>query len=133
MSWAAGRQTTRKEDIAYCLLGIFDIHMPTLYGEGDRAFARLQEEIMKAIADSMLLSWGYKQPWDDRREADIILAPVPASLKHCHDLVLSKLNGFPRPSFSMTQKGLVLTLPVRADGSHEHIVYAILACGPWQS
>lgn len=133
MSWAAGRQTTRKEDTAYCLLGIFDIHMPMLYGEGDRAFARLQEEIMKATDDSTLLSWGYKQPWDDRREADTILAPTPASFKHCYDLMPSKLNGFPRPSFSMTQKGLVLALPVRADGSHEHLVYAILACGPRQS
>jgi hypothetical protein len=41
--------------------------MPMLYGEGARAFARLQEEIMN-----------YKQPWDDRREAETILAPVPA-------------------------------------------------------
>ncbi|KAF8849377.1 HET-domain-containing protein [Acephala macrosclerotiorum] len=133
MSWAARRHTTRKEDIAYCLLGIFDIHMPMLYGEGNRAFARLQEEIMKATDDSTLLSWGYKQPWDDRRETDDILALIPASFEHCRDLTPSKLNGFPRPSFSMTQKGLELTLPVRADESHKHIVYAILACGPRQS
>ncbi|EWG54306.1 hypothetical protein FVEG_12554 [Fusarium verticillioides 7600] len=32
LSWAAGRQTTRVEDIAYCLLGICNIHMPMLYG-----------------------------------------------------------------------------------------------------
>ena len=36
-SWAATRETTRKEDMAYCLLGIFDIHMPLLYGEGEEA------------------------------------------------------------------------------------------------
>jgi hypothetical protein len=130
MSWAAGRQTTRKEDMAYCLLGLFDIHMPMLYGEGDRAFARLQEEIMKATDDSTLLSWGYKSSWDDRREVDTILAPIPASFENCCGLVPSKLNGFPRPSFSMTQKGLVVSLPVRADRNHEHIIYAILACGP---
>jgi hypothetical protein len=47
MSWAAGRQTTRIEDMAYCLLGIFDINMPMIYGEGSRAFIRLQEEILK--------------------------------------------------------------------------------------
>ncbi|KIM98685.1 hypothetical protein OIDMADRAFT_66246, partial [Oidiodendron maius Zn] len=47
MSWASSRKTTRTEDIAYCLLGIFDIHMPLLYGEGKRAFRRLQEEILK--------------------------------------------------------------------------------------
>jgi hypothetical protein len=47
MSWASRRETTREEDIAYCLLGIFSINMPLLYGEGQKAFLRLQEEIMK--------------------------------------------------------------------------------------
>jgi hypothetical protein len=42
MSWAAGRQTTREEDAAYCLQGIFNVFMPTIYGEGcEHAFARL--------------------------------------------------------------------------------------------
>ncbi|EUC43529.1 hypothetical protein COCMIDRAFT_50334, partial [Bipolaris oryzae ATCC 44560] len=45
MSWASQRDTTRTEDMTYCLLGIFNINMPLLYGEGDRAFHRLQEEI----------------------------------------------------------------------------------------
>ncbi|CAG8975659.1 hypothetical protein HYALB_00012317 [Hymenoscyphus albidus] len=48
MSWAARRTTTRAEDMAYCLLGLFDISMPLLYGEGgQKAFIRLQEEILK--------------------------------------------------------------------------------------
>jgi hypothetical protein len=42
MSWASARTTTRIEDMAYCLLGLFSINMPLLYGEGDRAFIRLQ-------------------------------------------------------------------------------------------
>ena len=46
MSWAAYRKTTLPEDAAYCLLGLFEIHMPLLYGEGERAFIRLQEEIL---------------------------------------------------------------------------------------
>jgi hypothetical protein len=58
MSWAAHRKTTRPEDRAYCLLGIFDIHMPLLYGEGSRAFLRLQEEIMKVAVDQSLFIWG---------------------------------------------------------------------------
>ncbi|KAK0643985.1 heterokaryon incompatibility protein-domain-containing protein [Cercophora newfieldiana] len=57
MSWAAGRQTTRVEDLAYCLLGIFDINFPLLYGEGTKAFRRLQEEIMKQTSDMSLLAW----------------------------------------------------------------------------
>ncbi len=57
MSWAAGRKTTRLEDRAYSLLGIFDIHMPMLYGEGLRAFRRLQEEIIKQTDDFSILAW----------------------------------------------------------------------------
>jgi Heterokaryon incompatibility protein (HET) len=48
MSWAAKRKTTRKEDKAYSLLGIFDVHMPLIYGEGKKAFIRLKEEIDKS-------------------------------------------------------------------------------------
>jgi hypothetical protein len=40
MSWAANRQTTKIEGMAYCLLGIFDIQMPSLYGKGQAAFTR---------------------------------------------------------------------------------------------
>jgi hypothetical protein len=59
MSWAAKRRTTRVEDIAYCLLGIFGINMSLLYGEGKRAFQRLQHKIMKAYPeDQTLFAWG---------------------------------------------------------------------------
>lgn len=59
MSWAAKRSTSRTEDLAYCLLGIFDVNMPLLYGEGKKAFRRLQEEIMKANpTDHTLFAWG---------------------------------------------------------------------------
>ncbi|KAJ3005176.1 hypothetical protein NUW54_g4461 [Trametes sanguinea] len=58
MSWASTRQTTRLEDQAYSLLGIFGISMPTIYGEGEEAFRRLQEEIMKRSSDRTLLVWG---------------------------------------------------------------------------
>lgn len=58
MSWAATRQTTRVEDQAYSLLGIFGINMPTLYGEGEQAFRRLQEEILRKIPDQTMFAWG---------------------------------------------------------------------------
>ncbi|KZM22047.1 uncharacterized protein EKO05_0007853 [Ascochyta rabiei] len=57
MSWAAHRLTTRVEDLAYCLLGLFDIQMPLLYGEGNKAFIRLQEEILKTTDDYSLFAW----------------------------------------------------------------------------
>ncbi|KAJ4127292.1 hypothetical protein NW765_017244 [Fusarium oxysporum] len=63
-SWAASRQTTRREDRAYSLLGLFNIHMPLLYGEKDRAFYRLQEEIIKEGEDASLLAWAYTEADD---------------------------------------------------------------------
>ncbi|KAK4159409.1 heterokaryon incompatibility protein-domain-containing protein, partial [Cladorrhinum sp. PSN259] len=59
MAWASGRQTTRIEDRAYSLLGLFDINMPLLYGEGDKAFQRLQHEIMRKSDDCTILAWSH--------------------------------------------------------------------------
>jgi hypothetical protein len=66
MRWASRRQTTRPEDTAYCLLGIFDVHMPLIYGEGVKAFRRLQEEIMKTTGDLSIFAWG--DPLENPRE-----------------------------------------------------------------
>ena len=57
MSWAANREATRIEDIAYSLLGIFDLNMPLLYGEEEKAFRRLQEEIIRTTNDLTILAW----------------------------------------------------------------------------
>nr|VWO95729.1 Alcohol dehydrogenase 1 [Ganoderma boninense] len=57
MSWASERSTTRVEDEAYCLMGLFNVHMPTIYGEGRQAFQRLQQEIMKQSIDTSLFAW----------------------------------------------------------------------------
>ena len=58
MSFAAHRTTSREEDMAYCLLGLFDITMPLPYGEGAfRAFQRLQMEIIELSSDESLFAW----------------------------------------------------------------------------
>lgn len=57
MSWAAHRQATRVEDPAYSLLGLFDITMTTLYGEGERAFLSLQKKIIKTTDDISIFAW----------------------------------------------------------------------------
>ena len=54
ISWAESRDTKRKEDKAYSLMGIFDIHMPLIYGEGKKAFIRLHEEISKSSKSQLL-------------------------------------------------------------------------------
>ncbi|KAI0440048.1 heterokaryon incompatibility protein-domain-containing protein [Xylaria telfairii] len=58
LSWASKRETTRPEDVAYSLLGIFNVNMPLLYGEGRNAFIRLQEEIINHVHDHSILAWG---------------------------------------------------------------------------
>ena len=62
MSWASHRVTTRTEDTAYCLIGIFDVNMPMLYGEGQKAFFRLQEEIIKHSDDHTIFAWPINRP-----------------------------------------------------------------------
>lgn len=59
MSWASSRETTKEEDMAYCLLGIFDVNIPLLYGEGGQAFQRLQMEILQHRFDPTLLAWNF--------------------------------------------------------------------------
>ena len=77
MSWAAMRQTTHIEDMAYCLLGLFDVHMPLLDGEGRKAFRRLQEKILKKTDDLSLLAW-YPEGPRKREEIREIWARIPA-------------------------------------------------------
>ncbi|KAL2689962.1 hypothetical protein Neosp_004027 [[Neocosmospora] mangrovei] len=57
MGWMAHRETARPEDMAYSLMGIFGINMPILYGEGNKAFLRLQEEVLKKSGDQSILVW----------------------------------------------------------------------------
>ncbi|KAH6894580.1 heterokaryon incompatibility protein-domain-containing protein [Thelonectria olida] len=61
MSWASRRETTREEDIAYCLFGLFDVNLPLLYGEGENAFARLQEEIIRRNDDQSILAFSQQR------------------------------------------------------------------------
>jgi hypothetical protein len=72
MSWASKRKTSRMEDIAYCLLGIFGVNMPLLYGEGQRAFTRLQEEIIKRSDDESIFVWYV----DDQQEERLLVSKL---------------------------------------------------------
>ncbi|KAH6693391.1 heterokaryon incompatibility protein-domain-containing protein [Leptodontidium sp. MPI-SDFR-AT-0119] len=66
-SWAAHRQVTQEEDEAYSLLGLFQIHMPMLYGEGrGRAFARLQEAIYLSTCDDSIFLFCYSPHIDSQ-------------------------------------------------------------------
>lgn len=56
MRWASKRHTTREEDTAYCLMGLFDVNMPLLYGEGSKSFIRLQENMLQDCKDHSILA-----------------------------------------------------------------------------
>ena len=139
MSWASRRQTKRTEDMAYCLLGknpfgleplesytngaqyysgIFMVNMPLLYGEGQRAFIRLQEEIMKSNDDHSLFAWVC--PLEDPAARGIhgLLADTPAWFDKSAKAA-PYIDSRDRDPFSMTNKGLSIRLefPEQPPGS----------------
>ncbi|KAF5591535.1 beta transducin [Fusarium subglutinans] len=105
MSWAADRVTTRKEDSAYSLMGIFGINMPLLYGEGDKAFYRLQEEIMRVSDDHSIFAW------KAITSRGGLLAPTPAAFKHSGDIIpWNPFTPYNSP-FTITNKGVHMEAP----------------------
>ncbi|KAF4960680.1 hypothetical protein FGADI_759 [Fusarium gaditjirri] len=123
MSWASKRETTRTEDAAYSLLGIFGINMPLLYGEGPNAFLRLQQEIMKHSDDQTLLAWSFHE--DDPEESGV-LATSPAAFSKCEDFIPCNV-GTPTPPFQITNKGLRIDMPISSDG-FTYGTYGLLQC-----
>ncbi|KAL1791761.1 hypothetical protein ACET3X_009512 [Alternaria dauci] len=112
MSWAANRQTTRPEDVAYCLLGLFQVNMPMLYGEGgEQAFIRLQEEIMRDRNDLSLFAWRARDESTHRG----ILARSPDEFAGLSSLKLEQDIKF-NPEFAMSNKGLRINTSLRLAG-----------------
>jgi len=83
MSWAWNRKTSRVEDTAYCLLGIFDVNMPLLYGERGKAFTRLQEEIIRTSTDESIFAWHDSRVGFDKYR-DILADTHWDNLRSCH-------------------------------------------------
>ena len=83
MSWVSGRCTSRLEDMAYCMLGIFDVNMPLLYGEGTKAFMRLQLEIIRKSDDESIFAWRRSLGRDflewERHQVDTVLHTLPSN------------------------------------------------------
>lgn len=109
MSWAAGRRATKIEDIAYSLLGIFDVNMPMLYGEGDKAFIRLQEEIMKRSPDQSVLVW-------TSASTRTLLASAPSDYRPGF-----KMDPSTRKSFALNNLGLEIELSLRMVGFNTYV------------
>ncbi|KAH8679676.1 heterokaryon incompatibility protein-domain-containing protein [Tricladium varicosporioides] len=109
MSWAARRETTRPEDQAYCLMGLFSVNMPVIYGEGAKnAFYRLQIEILSRSEDESIFAWR-----DERYGFGGHLAESVSAFKHSGDVaVISKSSWKSRAPISMTNKGLQIEIEV---------------------
>ncbi|OJZ84693.1 hypothetical protein ASPFODRAFT_690172 [Aspergillus luchuensis CBS 106.47] len=123
MSWAAKRRTSKMEDEAYCLLGLFDVHMPILYGEGKSAFIRLQEEIIKSSDDHTIFAWNY---CDIEQESQYtVLAPSSSCF-------LKNVVQWSRPRnsgpYAMTNRGLHISLPVIYQNRPKDSCFALLDC-----
>ncbi|KAI1124681.1 hypothetical protein F5Y10DRAFT_248845 [Nemania abortiva] len=114
MSWASKRTTSREEDMAYCLLGIFDVNMSLIYGERSKAFRRLQEAISRENpVDHSIYAWGEivrspswvisddDQIWGSKpmeynpaladRELFGLLAESPADFMHSGQIVRARM------------------------------------------
>lgn len=109
-SWASLRQTTRAEDMAYCLLGLVDVNMPMLYGEGHKAFYRLQLEIIKHQNDHTVFAWNSQK--HHSQLSTTILAPSPAAFESSarfHPITTHRPAA--ALTYEMTNNGLRLSLP----------------------
>ena len=110
MSWASCRKTSRGEDLAYCLLGLFDINMPLLYGEGaDKAFYRLQSEILRTSTDESIFAW--TTPWTKPWEISGLFAPHPKKFADSGDYEPIASHPNPRPHYTLTNRGLQMSIP----------------------
>ena len=135
MYWASKRETTRVEDRAYSLMGLFGVNMPLLYGEGENAFRRLQLEILKVSTDHSLFAW--KGDGTERG----LLARSPIEFADCNGICEMNDN-WPKPPYSMTNRGLRINLhlkwippdcgyydkPRECGGQGQLIILAILDC-----
>ena len=127
MSWASKRQTTRVEDMAYSLMGIFDVNMPLLYGEGKKAFTRLQHEIVKISNDESLFAWK-----DDGLLESGLFAQSPKAFTESGEVVRisSDHRGYiHRAPYTVTNRGLAIEALASCDSRSTSILdqrFAIL-------
>ncbi|KAL2075931.1 hypothetical protein VTL71DRAFT_874 [Oculimacula yallundae] len=127
MSWASSRKTTREEDVAYSLLGIFGVHIPLLYGEGGiHAFIRLQEELLRTTNDHSIFLWDFIQGTDKWSIYHHALAPSPIHFQNGGDIVCCDF-GHSVSHSSVTNAGILIKLPILFPNDQPYIK-AVFQC-----
>lgn len=111
MSWAANRHTSRVEDFAYCLFGIFDVNLPLIYGEGEKAFIRLQEAVAQENDDLSQLGWCSET---DDQEFRGVFAISPSDFRRCGNFRRVLDPAVRRTQFQMTNRGFHMNASLSA-------------------
>ncbi|MAD84300.1 MAG: hypothetical protein CL912_15155 [Deltaproteobacteria bacterium] len=112
MAWAANRQTEKVEDKAYCLLGIFGVKLPMIYEEKDKAFRRLQLEILKQRDDHTLFAWRVPQMRTGQPDLGTgLLAESPEAFANSTSVVQADHHAN-ISHYSMNNKGIHIRLPL---------------------
>ena len=120
MSWAAHRLAHRIEDMAYSLIGIFDVSMPIIYGEGVRSFLRLQEEILKYIDDATLFAW---QAYGSQMYRGLF-ASSPSEFSHFTTLSTTKSSRL-QGLVCTTSSGVIIESLFWIDNAHKAVILGI--------
>ncbi|KAK4178078.1 vegetative incompatibility protein HET-E-1 [Triangularia setosa] len=118
MSWAAKRETTRIEDTAYCLLGLFDISMSPRYGERMEAFTRLQKKIIKQpTAELSIFAWTN----ENAKASDVsgVLAESPKFFKDCTNTEASFQDSIYR-NLALTTRGIQVDASIHQIKTGDH-------------
>ena len=130
MRWISQRQTSRAEDLSYCMLGIFGVQMPLLYGEGEGAFLRLQSEIMKVTDDETIFAW--IQPGLEKSGLFANHPKMFANKNPNEDtgkgLRICRAVGFVRSPISLTSKGVELEIWAKPREISDNTINVLLNC-----
>jgi len=122
MFWASRRETTRIEDLAYSLLGIFGINMPPMYGEGEYAFERLQLEILKTSDDESIFAW-----IDSQDQSGGLLARSVSAFQDSQHYYSTGLD-LEKPPYTMTNKGLQMETHLLKTQDPESLIKHLFRC-----
>lgn len=113
--------------MAYSLLGLFDVSIPLLYGEGgSKAFVRLQEEIIKKSLDQSFLTWlDPEQSTVQNGHGAGFLASHPRFFRQCVNV---RATGENVPSFAINNSGLQMRVPLHRVPFEKNRYIAVLSC-----
>ena len=139
MSWAADRKTSRVEDQAYSLMGLLGVNMAMLYGEGKRAFQRLQLEIIRMSNDQSIFAW---DPDGKIGRSGSVVADEPSYFRACSGMQTMEIDKFKKTlkadmsteeeerlgSFLVTNRGIQIYLPFRSSSGSDTVLAATLQC-----